>query len=1284
MSKFKNTLRKGTAAFLSAAVVMAAISAGVSVSADNLKTTLDISQGPIMISSDSIIGKDSSGTPVTTTNANGYIITGNSNQNTVTVSGGIQNITLENANIDVSGESVKGCAFALTSGANVNLTLSGTNTLKSYDSYAGLQVPKGASLTIDKSGSNDSADSLTATCITVPDEDGSAGIGTFFNEAAGNITINGGTVMAHGGNDCGGIGGSFPNEDVDIVGGNITINGGIVNADSEGTSSLSGGGIGGRCAGITISGGCVTATANDELSFAAAIGGGAHSDNENITITGGTVKAVSKGCGAAIGGGNSLGGGNITIKGGNISATSLYGAGIGAGANCRGNFGTILISAGAVNASSTHGSGIGDANIDSCSGGAVTISGGTVHANGGMNGIGSSTESVKNIISGGSVYSHSALDADYNVYPFPTSDGSTAVLPETITLPTSAQIQSLSIAQGGKAIAYGDTGIKTDDSNKLYLYLPECSNVAPVDTTVTVAAADGQTYSGYHGTVNGKNPALKIDQSPISFPQPNVSCELGKTVVVQAKGGTCTGTVSYSKSSPHDRSFNLKDNGDGTAAVTAVNADDAEITAKLAGNDIYYDATAEITVNCCTKFTVSPIPNQTFTGSKVTPTVIVKDGDTPLVEGTDYSIEYNPNDNYTSGGNHTLTITGEGKYAGDYVKARFMIQSPVTITGISPAHGSEAGGTPVIITGTHFSKATQVVFNGTPAQTFQIINDTTIRATTPAGEGTVAVIVVTPDGINMPIEGTTTNQFIYDELPLQSITLASSLSDSSKLAIGDSEQLTATGHYDGNYTKDISDSVLWSSSDTNVATVDSSGTVTAKGEGTVTITAAQNGISSTMTIAVKKAYTISILAGLSQDGSITATGAYSCTGNGMYTIKVLDGSTVVLTAKPNSGKTFEGWYHCVDGFDTSDPTSKGNSTLVLTPTANDAYLANFTSIPTVSLTTTVSGTGTVSVSVNGGAASASTTQSVSLGASVSLTATPGNGNQFLYWQDVNGNILSQSSSYTLTMDSNTTVTAVFESTAPSAHLVTFVNGITGETIKSATVANSITDISPYKPADPYAFGYTFSGWKETKEENGDIVETAQFTPVKITYSLTVNNGSGTSTKQYAPKSAVTVTADTAPSGKQFSCWQDVNGNVLSYNAAYSFCITGNMALTAVYIDSAQTVAPQASVSLTGESADSNAKTVSFSSQWSVPNGCTVLSHGIIVVKDSNYDSNSFMIGGNHVLKATSKLNTSYGTYVVNIDNVTAGNVWYGRAYLVYQDSSGNIETIYSNILSGRF
>ena len=71
-------------------------------------------------------------------------------------------------------------------------------------------------------------------------------------------------------------------------------------------------------------------------------------------------------------------------------------------------------------------------------------------------------------------------------------------------------------------------------------------------------------------------------------------------------------------------------------------------------------------------------------------------------------------------------------------------ETPLTITGFTPASGSE--GTSVTVTGTGFTGATAVRFNGSAAATFTVDSATQITATVPAGATSGPISVTAPAG----------------------------------------------------------------------------------------------------------------------------------------------------------------------------------------------------------------------------------------------------------------------------------------------------------------------------------------------------------------------------------------------------------------------------------------------------------------------------------------------------------------------------------------------------------
>jgi PKD repeat protein len=84
-----------------------------------------------------------------------------------------------------------------------------------------------------------------------------------------------------------------------------------------------------------------------------------------------------------------------------------------------------------------------------------------------------------------------------------------------------------------------------------------------------------------------------------------------------------------------------------------------------------------------------------------------------------------------------------------------------TFASVSPATGSTAGGTLVIITGSGFTGTTAVTFGDVEAASFQVVSSTSISAVTPAGTaGSANVVITTPGGTT-----TGTGVFTYTAIP---------------------------------------------------------------------------------------------------------------------------------------------------------------------------------------------------------------------------------------------------------------------------------------------------------------------------------------------------------------------------------------------------------------------------------------------------------------------------------------------------------------------------------------
>ncbi len=106
----------------------------------------------------------------------------------------------------------------------------------------------------------------------------------------------------------------------------------------------------------------------------------------------------------------------------------------------------------------------------------------------------------------------------------------------------------------------------------------------------------------------------------------------------------------------------------------------------------------------------------------------------------------------------TVTTPYGTSYTSTFDQYIFLAAVP-TVTGVSPATGSTAGGDTVTITGSNFTNALAVYFGGFPAPDFAIVSDSSITATSPVqAAGTFDITVVNPSGTSAT---SAADQFTY-------------------------------------------------------------------------------------------------------------------------------------------------------------------------------------------------------------------------------------------------------------------------------------------------------------------------------------------------------------------------------------------------------------------------------------------------------------------------------------------------------------------------------------------
>ena len=244
--------------------------------------------------------------------------------------------------------------------------------------------------------------------------------------------------------------------------------------------------------------------------------------------------------------------------------------------------------------------------------------------------------------------------------------------------------------------------------------------------------------------------------------------------------------------------------------------------------------------------------------------------------------------------------------------AAFDVSTSPTVTGISPTSGPAAGGTTATITGTNFTGATGVSFGGAAATKLTLVSATTITATSPAGTGTVDVVVTTPGGTSAT---SVADRFTY----LLPLTLSPATLPAATVGTAYSQTITASGG-SGTATFAIGTGALPAGLTLNSTTGVLSGTPTASGSFNFTVRATASGggtASQPYALTVNAAATITITpatlpgatAGTAYSQAITASG-----GSGTFTFAIsagalpaglrLNATTGVLSGTPTASGSF--------------------------------------------------------------------------------------------------------------------------------------------------------------------------------------------------------------------------------------------------------------------------------------------------------------------------------------------------------------------------------------------
>ncbi|OPJ64379.1 Ig-like domain-containing protein [Clostridium oryzae] len=831
--------------------------------------------------------------------AGDYVISGGSNSNTIKVDAniGTVNIMLNRVNIKFPS-GTEGTPIDIEDGNTVNLTLNGVNTIiggnQGKDGY-----PAESAMDIKGSSTCDITSASTGTLNAT----GSTGCPAICVESLATLHIEGGTIIAQGGD----YGASAIGAEQLVDTGTIFISGGTVTATAGNAGQYGNAGGAGIGSGqyaefkkIQISGGQVNATGIN----GAGIGSGDTGTGGEINITGGTVTSNGIGNGSSQKNDDKVYIQGGSVNAGSISPTPQYSGTIGSnvyltkiqipnttsvakvdslalyqpkpcsypyGSNdlytdtngylylyiCQSSENTsvsVTASGNEYNYSGLAGSGsntlLQDQRTLSVTGMQSSYIGHSQTMTPDTSG-GSGNGDVTFSYSGrsGTDYGPTAqkpIDVgNYTVTATKSSDGTyngtSASYDFAITENTSIfSIDSIANqTYSGSAISPGIT-VRDSTNNSLLtegqdytISYPQRDNIDAGTAHVKIAGT--KSYAGCSGstTFNIKSKECTFSVGSISDKtytgseiKPNVTVKDPDTNVPLKEGADYT--VSYSSCK------NV-----GTVIVTVTGINNYDQSSGSATFKIVPKSLTDSSIN------VEDIPVQTYDGSTHTPDVNIKDGDTTLIEGTDYTVTDKASGkdaSYTTASSYMVVVTGIGNYSGTIERAFTIVSTDATLNSVSVSSGTlspafSADKTQYMLSVGYRTDSITVTPKANESHALITVNGNVVRNNTvsssialTAGEDTTITIVVTAQA------GNTKNYMITvhrAKVPVTGI-MVSGTGGVTSVTIGNTLQMGATVT-----PLDATDSsVTWSvTNGTGSATISDNGLLSATGAGTVTVKA---------------------------------------------------------------------------------------------------------------------------------------------------------------------------------------------------------------------------------------------------------------------------------------------------------------------------------------------------------------------------------------------------------------------------------------------------------------
>ena len=316
-----------------------------------------------------------------------------------------------------------------------------------------------------------------------------------------------------------------------------------------------------------------------------------------------------------------------------------------------------------------------------------------------------------------------------------------------------------------------------------------------------------------------------------------------------------------------------------------------------------------------------------------------------------------------------------------------------------------------------------------------------------------------------------------------------------------------------------------------------------------------------------------------------------------------------------------------------------------------------------------------------------------MGDTVTLTAK--DAEKVLQWENASGKTLGTSGTLTFTVSGNTTLRLVYKKDGEERAYVQFVSDY-GQVLEAGLYASG--DAIKFPDIKPSKTGFDFVKWvieNTTFEATGENIK-AQFgltktVTVKPTYKqieksytttvITVYGNSEIDAVTYENKigEGRTLTVPDTIYDKEFKYWKDENDRIISYSKTYYLLVTKNATLKAYYGD-AVTAVPVITISGVTAKTDNGAHKVTARVYRSIPDGYTLIEHGVLYAKGvSGLNETNFVYGTEGVSKFVSSKAGNDGTVTLNVTPQHDNTNVYFRGYMIVSDGT-TVTTYYTDIV----